>query len=158
MISKFIFQVSLTKQQTEAGKRFVLNERRNWYINDDIPFFFISCVQYSDILSWSRIYRCIYLWINIFKHVIIILVIIFANLTFQNYENNHITNSFIRIKKFWKHACLYIKLLQTFIVKKKQSFLCIPILKEIIIINLFVYILSKVQFKRYREIDIHISY
>lgn len=44
------------------------------------------------------------------------------------------------------------------LLKKKQSFLCIPILKEIIIINLFVYILSKVQFKRYREIDIHISY
>lgn len=28
-------------------------------------------------------------------------------------------------------------LLQNFIVKKNQSFLCIPILKEIIIINLF---------------------
>lgn len=49
-------------------------------------------------------------------------------------------------------------MLQNFIVKKKPVLLCIPILKEIIIINLFVYILSKVQFKRYREIDIHISY
>lgn len=41
---------------------------------------------------------------------------------------------------------------------KKPVLLCIPVLKEIIIINLFVYILSKVQFKRYREIYIHISY